>query len=93
MSESTTDAGVIAALVRRFEEFRLPRALELKERVDGGATLTDADIEFLKRVFEDAQQIRPLADRHPEYHELVTRSLNLYQQITKKALENEQKDS
>lgn len=39
----------------------------------------------------DANYIKTLTDRRPEYHSLVTRVLKLYSEITEKALENEQK--
>jgi hypothetical protein len=89
MSNVTHDAGVIMALVERFNSQRLPRALELKTRVDAGATLNDFDLHFLQDVMEDAKRIAPLVDRHPEYQELVARAAHLYREITEKALENE----
>jgi hypothetical protein len=89
MSNPTHDAGVIMALVERFNSQRLPRALDLKARVDAGGTLNDFDLHFLQEVLEDAQKIRPLVDRHPEYQELVARAAQLYREITGKALENE----
>lgn len=91
MSDSSKDDGVIAALLERFQNIRLPRALDIKARVDGGEKLHENDIAFLNRVLEDAKQIQPLLDRHPEYEELVARATHLYNDITKKALENEQK--
>jgi len=89
MNESKDDAGLIAVLIDRFEKFRLPRALELKELVDRGGCLAQSDIEFLKRVLDDAGSIRGLISRHPEYEELATRAVSLYHHITSKALENE----
>lgn len=91
MSKSTRDAGIIQVLAERMEKQRLPRALALKEMVDRGECLGDLDIAFLEEVFEDASQIRSLLDAHPEWHELAGRMLQLYKQITDKALENEQR--
>jgi hypothetical protein len=89
MSNKSPDAGVIQALVERFEKQRFPRALALKEKVDGGAVLSNADVAFLREVFDDAQYIGPLVERHPEWQPIAARMMHLYQEITTKALENE----
>lgn len=89
MTDEKDDDGLIYVLMERFEKIRLPRALSLKEKVDGGAVLDDYDIAFLEEVFSDSNKIKPLLDRHPEYQELATRVLTLYGEITEKALENE----
>ena len=90
MKESQ-EKGVAAVLVERMEEQRLPRALDLKTKVDEGGVLDDMDIDFLERVFADSNELKPLLTRHPEYQELAKRMMGLYHAITTKALENEQK--
>ena len=92
MNDQSKDAGVIAALMQRLEQKRLPRALELKKKVEQGELLADVDISFLEEVFADTNKIQPLIDRHPEYGDLVTRMTCLYKEITSKALENEKRD-
>jgi len=89
MADASKDNGIIQVLAQRLETQRLPRALSLEDKVNRGETLTEFDIRFLEEVFEDAQQLRPLLDRHPEWQPLAAKMLHLYNQITDKALENE----
>ena len=87
------DAGTIAALMIRFKEYRLPRAMRMLDRVNAGETLMDNDIAFLKRVFDDAKANQQLAKRNPEYKEMVSRAVALYEEIVAKAMENEKAQS
>ena len=89
MKTPSDDQGVIQALLERLNEFRLPRLLRLKERVDAGEALADEDLGFLHEVLEDAERAKPIIDRHPEYQDMVARVVRLYADITAKALENE----
>ena len=91
MEEKSQDAGVLAVIVERLQEQRLPRALDLKAKVDQGVVLDELDIEFLDRVFTDTEELKPLLVRHPEYQDLAARLMGLYREITAKALENEKK--
>jgi len=91
MKDPTHDLGTIQVLLERLNNYRLPRALALKERVDAGGKLDDNDIAFLERVFEDSSQARQLVARHPEFKSLTVKLVDLYSHITTKALENEQK--
>ncbi len=92
MSNDTEDTGMIEALLQRLNDFRLPRLLELKERVDRGETLTEYDLDFLEGVLEDAHSAQPLADRRRELQPLAVKMTALYHEITSKALENESKN-
>ena len=90
-SQETKDAGVLAVIVARMEQQRLPRAIDLKDKVEQGGVLDDLDIEFLEQVFADSNELKPLLVRHPEYQDLAARMMALYREITTKALENENK--
>ena len=90
-AQETKDAGVLAVIVARMEQQRLPRAIDLKAKVNAGAVLDDLDIEFLEGVFADSNELKPLLERHPEYQDLAARMMALYRDITTKALENENK--
>jgi hypothetical protein len=89
IDQEDLDTGTITALMIRFKDYRLPRAKRLLERVNRGELLTDEDIEFLKRVYRDGWQVQPLVKRHPEYSQLVARTMDLYTEIIRKGIENE----
>jgi hypothetical protein len=91
MVQDHDELGTTQALLERLVHWRLPRMLELKQRVDAGERLTDPDLEFLKDVLEDAQSGQQFIVRHPELHELAGRLVLLYEDIVKKAVENESK--
>ena len=85
------DAGTIAALMIRLRDYRLPRARRMLDQVNSGDVLSDENLAFLKRVFADARNIKPLVERNPKYLELVSKMISLYSEIIAKALENEKK--
>lgn len=83
--------GTAYVLLMRLNNERLPRALELKAIVDRGQRLTDYDTLYLKRVISEANAVSRAANKLPEYRTLVTQMASLYDEITRKALVNEQK--
>jgi len=88
MSESEKE-GIAVVLLNRLTEIRLPRALEIKKNVDAGEVLTESEIEFLERVFEDAVEQQSKWDHYPELAEVISKMAALYNDITTRALENE----
>jgi hypothetical protein len=89
VKSTSKDAGTISALMIRLRDYRLPRAQRLLERVNRGELLKDSDLQFLRRVFDDSRDVKPLVDRNPGYLSLVTKMIDLYSEIVAKALENE----
>ncbi len=82
------DRGTIQALLLRFNTQRMPRAEAMKEKVDAGELLNDSDLDLIKQVQNDWNQIRGLIERHPEYKELVAGATELWTQIREKDAEN-----
>ena len=91
MTEPSNEDGVILALIDRFEKQRLPRLQALKEKTDNGERLSNEDVAFLDTVIHDAQQSKHLIDRHPEWQVFCANVVRLYETITEKALDNENK--
>lgn len=91
MDKKTVDNIAVTGMLKRFTEQRLPRALDLEKKVLAGEKLNDSDMEFLEVVFKDANHALQFTDKHPEYQEIFLKALQLYSDITQKALENEKK--
>jgi hypothetical protein len=89
MAEVSKETGTIAVLAKRMVEERLPKALELKERIDKGGLLNDLDLAFLEQVVKDAAAIKPLIDKDQRLKDVAASMLSLYKEISGKALENE----
>lgn len=90
MTEFEREAGIIEVVVQRLEEQRLPRLLDIKALVDRGERLSDLDINFLQEALQDANDVKAFVDVHPEWQDLAARMAHLYNEITAKALANEQ---
>jgi hypothetical protein len=90
VSEISKETGVIAVLAKRMVEERLPKALALKDRIDKGEVLNELDLNFLEQVVADANAVRPMMRDNPRVLEVAGRMLELYKEITTKALANEQ---
>jgi len=89
VTASEKEAGILAVLIERFEQQRLPRALDLKDKVDKGERLNEWDTAYLDEILEDVEEVKLLVDKHPEYQDLYARAVHLYKEITQRALENE----
>ena len=88
MADISKETGTIAVLAKRKVEERLPKALAIKARVDKGEVLNDLDLAFLEEVIAGARQNWSLL-KDPRVLEIAGRILELYGELTEKALENE----
>ena len=92
MNDTTIrEAGTIQVLLQRLNDIRLPRALDLKKKVERGERLDSHDLDFLETVLADATHAQGLVAKHPEFRMLVSKLIGLYGEITTKGLENEQR--
>jgi len=89
MSDPINDTGLIEVLLERLEKQRLPRLLAINNKVDAGESPDDADLDFLESAIVDARKAIPLIDRHPEYQALAAQVMELYKDISDKALQME----
>jgi hypothetical protein len=88
MDTSPPDLGLVQVLLDELEKHTLPRALDLKEKVDRGELVDEFDQEFLEHALELTTRIDSVMQRHAEYQALAARVSHLCHQITAKALEN-----
>ncbi len=84
-----TDGGVIYVVIEHFARHLYPRALDMQRRLDAGERLSDADLDHVSQLIEDAKLLRPLIDRHPEHQELAASVVSLYANIARRAWQNE----
>lgn len=88
--EKQEEEGLTEVLLERFEKIRLPRLLDIKEKVDQGERLNDFDIRFLEEAMRDAQGLKHYVDARPAFQNLYARAAALYGEITRRALANEE---
>ncbi|HEX7072353.1 MAG TPA: hypothetical protein VF190_16180 [Rhodothermales bacterium] len=61
----------------------------MQRKVDSGEVIDESDIRFLQDVLNDAGDLSRLAERDPRVQSLVTKVAQLYNDIARKAWENE----
>ena len=88
MVDENNDLGIIEVVLERMEKQRLPRLFAIKQKVDEGESLDDYELDFLELAIADARKLLPLIDRHPEYQHLAAQVMELYKDISDKALQN-----
>ena len=89
MDKSTSEIGVITAVIERLVTQELPRLQSMEEKLDKGEPLSDSELEFLEKVSTDGNEVMRMIDRHPEYHELTAKVLGLCTKIISKAVDVE----
>ncbi len=77
-------------LLEEFEKRRLPVLLKIREKVNSGKQVNEGELDFLEKVIEDAERSMPMMFSYPQLNDFCQQVVQLYQEITAKALENEQ---
>jgi hypothetical protein len=91
MNNKQRDEGVSEVLLDRFIKYRLPQATAMREHVAAGNTLSDGELELLRRMLVDARRFGKFVHQYPKYQDLIAGAIDLYHEIMEKALENEEK--
>lgn len=86
---TTRDHGIAISLMKSLTRERLPRAMEMKQRVDLGEQLEVHELDYLREVFHDFREHWGLLQRHPEYQKIFAQAVGLFHGIVIKALQNE----
>jgi hypothetical protein len=81
--------GVEQVMVERFIKYELPKLLDLKEKVNGGAALADVEIDMMSDIVERARNFHRFVDVWPEYKTVIAQIIDTYHEIATKAVENE----
>ena len=89
MAEISKDDGVITALLMRLKQQRIPRVLALQEKVSNGNILNEMDIDFLESVYHEARRCHEICKHRHEFDELFCKVTHFYNDVARKALENE----
>lgn len=88
-SDDDIEQGTMTALMKRMSVSRLPRLQRMKKDVNNGKRLTDHQLNYLSRVYKDANKAMPYIDDHPKYQSVAVKMISLYQDITAQAIDNE----
>jgi hypothetical protein len=79
-----------AAQLQQFIDSRLPVLLGMQERVDTGGLLSENDIEVMSQLIDRAQDFGDAVHDYPEFKPRLAQIIELYEQVTERALENEE---
>ena len=85
--------GVLKDLLDRLARQRLPRARKLKAKVEKGRCLSAYDTEYINKAREESKRAKRLTAQYPHYEGVVEAMTALYDDILRKGLANEQRES
>lgn len=89
MFEPNHETGKITVLLNRLSTQRLPRLFGIKAKVDRGERIADIDLRYLRDILDTTLVCHVDWSKHPDLHGIIGGVINLYRDITSKALDNE----
>jgi len=90
-SLTVDELGIVESVLVDFNLHRLPRLLSLQRHASRGDVINEYDMHFLTETMEKSRGSPKFAELHPEFRTIVAEIANLYEDITRKALENEKR--
>jgi hypothetical protein len=87
MSEDTPD-GVTQATITHFENYTLPRLLQLQQKVSQGSRLDERDADFLQKLLQRLTADKAKVDLREDWQLFYQRLISLCHDITEKGLKN-----
>ena len=87
----TKNDALVQVILERLINRRLPRILDIKEKVKKGELLNEMDVRFCSKVMNDIRDNQHLIKDDEELKQVFARVMHLYKEITDIALENERK--
>lgn len=93
MNDSNKNKALIEVLLERMTKQRLPRLIDIRDKLAQNQTLDNYDIEFLEEVFSDTQENEHfIQDADDDLKSIFMKVVSLYKEITETALDNERKN-
>ena len=92
MNDTNKNKVMMSVLLERMAKRRLPRLIDIREKLGENKKLDRYDIEFLEKVFRETQENQHFIENAEEQLKTIClKIMSLYKEITEKALENENK--
>ncbi|RKZ93034.1 MAG: hypothetical protein DRQ43_08490 [Gammaproteobacteria bacterium] len=89
---SDKDKAMIEVLLKRMDKQRLPRLIDIREKLEQDQKLDSYDLEFLDEVLNDTRKNEHyVKNADDDLKTLFMKVVSLYKEIMEKALENEKK--
>jgi len=86
------DLGTLQAVIEDYQKRKLPRMLRIRQQVDGGAILSEYDMEFLMGLHHQIYRYESFVEEHAEYMLIYQGFVQVYGHIIDVGLANERSE-